>query len=89
MDLATQCGGGPSASQIARLAAKIAQDGNAAVEYLSAQSTRKGRIKERWEPVSQSLKKSLKDPQMAKQALRIWQDMTIVNRDPGGNKEGR
>lgn len=89
MDLATQGGGGPSASQIARLAAKIAQDGNAAVEYLSAQSTRKGRIKERWEPVSQSLKKSLEDPQMAKQALRIWQDMTIVNRDPGGNKEGR
>lgn len=80
-DLADR-GNGPSPSQISAIAALAERDPKQAVEHLKKQMERgSARHWHRWEPVTAHLQKLLIDtPDLARGALRVWQDLAIVHR---------
>ncbi len=70
---------GPTPSQIAHLAGKLAS--GQAVAWLEKQKTeRSARIWNRWFPVYEKLLEILKKPAHAAIVLRVWQDLVIANR---------
>jgi len=73
---------GPSASQISALCERIrGADGAAALDYLKGQSARPDRTWDRWKSVSRLVESAIiADAARARQALRTWQDLTIIHR---------
>ena len=78
---------GPTASQIAALAGRLAKSKEAALKHLATQKQRPERVYRRWRDVIDNTKVFVKacaddaSREQAVKALRVWQDLAIIHRE--------